>query len=91
MTFLRYYLRFENHETLTKFEQQITVLTGGSNTMGIEELLLDRAKKEGIEEGIEKGEYKKALDVARETKNDGIPFAQIEKFTRLSMEEIEKL
>ena len=43
------------------------------------------------QEGIEKGEYKKALDIAREMKKDGLPLAQISKFTKLSVEEIEKL
>jgi predicted transposase/invertase (TIGR01784 family) len=37
------------------------------------------------------GEYKKALDIAREMKKDGFPVAQISKFTKLSIEEIEKL
>ena len=57
--------------------------------------VLDYALKEGmekgIEKGIEKGEYKKALDVAREMKKDGLPTAQILKFTKLTVEEIEKL
>ena len=44
-----------------------------------------------LKEGIEKGEYKKALDIAREMKKDGLPIEQIVKFTKLSIEEIEKL
>jgi len=51
--------------------------------MGIEELLLDRAKKQGKHEGI--------IAVAREMKKDGIPVEQIAKFTKLSIKEIEKL
>ncbi|QEC80377.1 hypothetical protein FSB76_03250 [Mucilaginibacter ginsenosidivorax] len=43
------------------------------------------------QEGMEKGEYKKALDIAREMKKDGLPLAQISKFTKLSAEDIEKL
>jgi len=50
MNFLRYYVRFENPDINTKFEEQVEILTKKSTTMGIEELLLDRAKKEGIEE-----------------------------------------
>jgi predicted transposase/invertase (TIGR01784 family) len=48
------------------------------------------AEAKGIEKGIEKGEYKKALDIAREMKKDGLPLAQIVKFTKLSVKEIEK-
>jgi predicted transposase/invertase (TIGR01784 family) len=67
--------------------------------MGIEELLLDRAEKKGERKGEKKGEKKgeikgrkeEAVVIAREMKKDGLPVAQIEKFTRLSVEEIEKL
>jgi len=51
--------------------------------MGIEELLLNRAKKEGKRESL--------ISVAREMKKDGIPVEQIVKFTKLSIKEIEKL
>ena len=51
--------------------------------MGIEELLLDRAKKQG--------KLKAQMEVAREMKKDGIPVEQIAKFTKLSIKEIEKL
>ncbi|SEO98854.1 conserved hypothetical protein (putative transposase or invertase) [Mucilaginibacter sp. OK283] len=53
--------------------------------------VVDYARQEGMEKGIEKGEYKKALDIAREMKKDGLPLVQISKFTKLSVEEIEKL
>ncbi|WP_245586370.1 hypothetical protein [Olivibacter sitiensis] len=51
--------------------------------MGIEELLLDRAKK--------KGKHESLIAVAREMKKDGISIEQIVKFTKLSIKEIEKL
>jgi predicted transposase/invertase (TIGR01784 family) len=87
MNFLRYYIRFENQDINTKFEQQVEILTERSNTMGIEELLLDRAEKKGEK----KGEKKSKQAIAREMKKEGMPVAQIEKFTGLSAEEIEKL
>ena len=49
--------------------------------------VLDYAVKEAREE-----ERKKAQeDIAREMKKEGLPLAQISKFTKLSIEEIEKL
>nr|WP_294873160.1 hypothetical protein [uncultured Pedobacter sp.] len=51
MNFLKYYVRFENPEINTKFEEQVEILTQRSNTMGIEELLLDRAEQKGLEKG----------------------------------------
>jgi len=83
MTFLRYYLRFENPEISAKFVKELNVLTERSVTMGIEELIVDQAKKEA--------KLAEAKDIARAMKNDGIAVAQIVKFTRLSVEEIEKL
>ncbi|MCL4638299.1 MULTISPECIES: RpnC/YadD family protein [Olivibacter] len=47
MNFLRYYVRFENDDNNVKFEQEIQTVTGRSEAMGIEELLLDRATRQG--------------------------------------------
>jgi hypothetical protein len=55
LNFLRYYVRLENPAANNKFEEEINVITQTSRTMGIEEFLLDRAKKEGIKEGVEQG------------------------------------
>lgn len=55
ISFLRYYVRFEKQEMLVKFVEEIEILTGRTNTMGIEELLLDMAEKKGLKKGIEKG------------------------------------
>jgi predicted transposase/invertase (TIGR01784 family) len=91
MNFLRYYIRFENQDINTKFEQQVGILTERSNTMGIEEFLLDRAEKKGRNEGRNEGRKEEAVAIAREMKKEGLPVAQIKKFTGLSVEEIEKL
>ncbi len=87
MNFLRYYLRFENQEMFTKFEQEISTLTQKNITMGIEEFLLDKAQNEGIE----KGKHEEALAIAREMKKENFPVQQIVRFTKISVEEIEKL
>ncbi|GAB3704626.1 hypothetical protein GCM10027592_36220 [Spirosoma flavus] len=55
LNFLRYYVRLEKSTVNSKFEKEIDTLTQSNKTMGIEEFLLERAKKEGIKEGLEKG------------------------------------
>jgi predicted transposase/invertase (TIGR01784 family) len=60
MNFLKYYVSFENRENVIKFEKEIKVLTNNNFTMGIEELLLDRAEKRGIEKGREAGKEESA-------------------------------
>jgi predicted transposase/invertase (TIGR01784 family) len=55
--------------------------------MGIEELLLDQAKKEGRQEG----NHEKAVAIARELKKEGLSVDFIAKTTKLSVEEIGKL
>lgn len=87
MNFLRYYLHFENQEMFTKFEQEISSLTEKSITMGIEEFLLDRAEKKGIE----KGKHEEAVAIARELKKEGLAIGFIAKITKLPVNEIEKL
>jgi predicted transposase/invertase (TIGR01784 family) len=50
LNFLKYYIRFENKETEVKFEEELDFITEKRKTMGIEEFLLDRAKREGERE-----------------------------------------
>lgn len=47
--------------------------------------------KNVLDHAIKEAETNKALAIAREMKKDGLPFEQIAKFTKLSIEEIEKL
>ncbi len=61
MTFLKYYVHFEDEKNNANFEEALEVITKNSKNMGIEEFLLDRAKKQGIEEGLEKG-IKKGIE-----------------------------
>jgi len=95
MNFLRYYIRFDKPEMISKFVKELTILTERSNTMGIEELLLDQAKKEGIEKGMEKGVEKGVEKNKRETalkmRNSGLDIKLIVNITGLSADEIEKL
>ena len=51
VNFLKNYIRFSKPETYLTFEQEIKSITNDNTTMGIEELILDMAKKEGIEKG----------------------------------------
>ncbi|QEC75007.1 hypothetical protein FSB76_03220 [Mucilaginibacter ginsenosidivorax] len=53
--------------------------------------VIDYARQEGMEKGIEKGKLEEAIAIAREMKKDRLPLAQISKFTKLPVEEIEKL
>jgi hypothetical protein len=55
MSFIKHYLHFDDQENNNKFEEEIALLTNKNETMGIEEFLLDRAKKQGIQEGIAQG------------------------------------
>ena len=55
LNFLRYYIRFEQEETIVKFDKALDILTNSRQTMGLEQFLLDRAERKGIEQGLEKG------------------------------------
>lgn len=95
MNFLKYYIRFENPEMIGKFESEIALLTERSITMGIEELIIDRARKEGIlegrEEGIEEGVKKNQRENALKMKQSGFDIKIIADITGLSLAEIKKL
>ncbi len=49
------------------------------------------AEAKGIAKGIEKGKLEEAIAIALEMKKEGLPLIQISKFTKLPIEEIEKL
>ena len=53
--------------------------------------VLDYARKEVIEQGIEKGKREEAIAIARELKKEGLAIDFIARTTKLSIEEIEKL
>ncbi len=59
--------------------------------MGIEEFLLDQAKKEGRKEGFEEGIEKNTKETALKMKENGIYISLISNITGLSVEDIEKL
>ncbi|AIM36087.1 hypothetical protein KO02_04810 [Sphingobacterium sp. ML3W] len=96
--FLTYYVRFDNQLNLSIFESEIYNQSGKESIMGTKEYLLDKAKKEGIASGIEKGRLEERAKlktekrvIALEFKKMGLPLADIAKGTGLSIEEIEKL
>jgi hypothetical protein len=55
LIFLQLHVHFDNSAYNAKFDKAIQVLTNNGKTMGIREMVLDRAKKEGIQQGFEKG------------------------------------
>ena len=77
MNFLRYYIHFENHEMNIKFDKEIEEITQNKKTMGIEEFLLDRAEKKGIEKGIEQSVIKVVKSLLRETDFDDDKIASL--------------
>jgi predicted transposase YdaD len=55
MTFLKCYIHFENAEKNIIFDKKLEQITGRTKTMGIEQQVLDMAKKRGMELGEERG------------------------------------
>jgi len=69
LIFLQRYVTFADPEYNVKFEKEIEDLTENKKVMGIRELVLDIAKKEGIalgeKKGIEKGVEKGKIEVVK--------------------------
>lgn len=68
MSFLKLYVRFGKQELISKFDEELDIITNKpAETMGIEEFVLKRERrlgeKKGIEKGIEKGINLKAKTV----------------------------
>ena len=73
-----------------KFEKEMSILTERSTTMGLEEVLLDSAEKQGIKKGMEEGIAKTTMDIATKMKQSGCNLTLIANITGLSAQEIEK-
>ena len=52
---------------------------------------IDKAKKEGREEGIEKGREEEKIEIAKAMLSKNKPLEEIAEFTGLSLDEIEQL
>jgi len=55
MNFLKSYIHFENTENNHTFDQKFKQVTGRTETMGLEELILAEREKRGKVEGIKEG------------------------------------
>jgi hypothetical protein len=54
-SFIQHYVNFDDPQLNTKFDNDTDTLKGKTKTMGIKELIIDLAKKEGIKQGREEG------------------------------------
>ena len=91
----------EENKEIKKAQEELEYLTGDEEERRLaflrEKAIRDEisningARKEGIKKGIEQGEKRKQLELAKNMKEEKIPIEQIEKITGLSLEEIEKL
>jgi predicted transposase/invertase (TIGR01784 family) len=61
VNFLKMYVHFSKPDSYRIFEKETKLITNDISTMGIEELILQRAEQKGIEKGIEKG-IKKGIE-----------------------------
>lgn len=84
------YLRKPIFEKLFSIAEY-TNLTKEERTMYDSSMKYKWDNKNVLDYAVKEAEYNKALDIAREMKKDGLPIAQISKFTKLPQEEIEKL
>ncbi|MFD2523996.1 RpnC/YadD family protein [Emticicia soli] len=94
MNFLKYHIRFDNEETIIRFDKEIELLTGKSKTMGIEEFLINRAteegKKIGLEEGIELQKESFVIALLKETEFNSEKIAQLAGVSLAFVEKVKK-
>jgi predicted transposase/invertase (TIGR01784 family) len=92
LIFLQLHVHFDNSAYNAKFDKAIEVLTNNRKTMGIREMVLDRAKKEGIEVGLEKGREEKTFKVVENLLAAGkFTLAEIANFADVSEAYIRKV
>jgi predicted transposase/invertase (TIGR01784 family) len=85
--FIRYYVKFNEEESLQTLNKNIQTTFKHRKNMGIEEAILQAVREEAVEEGIHKG----VLQTALRMKQAGVSTADIVKFTGLTKAQVEKL
>ncbi|MNL31943.1 hypothetical protein D3C87_1537620 [compost metagenome] len=88
MAFIAYYVNFENPTMMIKFEKEVEQLTGSTTPMGVKEILLDRRKKEGIEQGRQEERFE---FVERLIEKLGLSDEQIADVANVSMDFVKKV
>jgi hypothetical protein len=92
MDFMKYYVRFENHDINVKFEQEVEILTERNITMGIEELLLDRAEQKGLKKGLKKGIEEKGHNVVVNRITElGLSDEEVARIAEVSIDFVKKI
>jgi len=86
MNFLKYYVRLKKDD-LEIFEHKLSHLTGKTYPMGIEQFLLHRERKQGIEQGI----LKKTTEMVLSLYDDGFEIETITKHAKLSTDDVLKI
>jgi hypothetical protein len=91
---LKHYVRFNDENTLI-FDKKLDSFTGKSYPMGIEQFLLQRAKKEGeiigIEKGIEKGDEIRLKDTIKNARLENMSIESIARIVKLLPERVRQI
>ncbi|MEH6305598.1 hypothetical protein RYH73_08085 [Olivibacter sp. CPCC 100613] len=88
MNFLKYYVHFDNQYNNVIFDKQIQTVKGRSEAMGIEELMLDRATKQGIQKGEQKS---KSQVISNLLEKFGFSIEQAAEAADVSIEFVQKI
>jgi predicted transposase/invertase (TIGR01784 family) len=98
--FIKQYIRFENEENNTIFDEKLEDIYPTKNrAMGVIEILIEDAEVRGIEKGLEKG-VEKGVGIGVEKKNteivgslytEGMPIEFIARVTKLSQDKVQEI
>ncbi len=88
--FLREYIYIDSTEINNNFNWQIDLLTGKTNTMGIFEIIADRAMEKGIKKGRQKGKIEFVKYLLLQTNNSVTEIANIASVTEDFVEKLKK-
>jgi len=86
--FLKYYVHFDNQYNNVVLDKQIQTVKGRSEAVGIEELMLDRATKQGIQKGEQKS---KSQVISNLLEKFGFSIEQAAEAADVSIEFVQKI
>ena len=91
MTFLKSYIHFENEENNIIFDNQLQQITGRTETMGIEETVLEMERERGIRRGIRHGMKRSIERIVTNMLHNNFSDEMIVKATAMTPDYVKKM
>jgi predicted transposase/invertase (TIGR01784 family) len=91
MNFIQFFVNFVSEEVVKEYEEKLSKIIKTRTNMGIEQTIIEHFKEEGRQEGMEKGDYQRAIKTAENCLKEGMSKELVAKITELPLKTVQEL